>query len=53
MYYQARNLSLLHIKRVDVPNPELHWDFFAVFNGWEGSEKKQIYLDSAKKLRVL
>ena len=29
-------------KMCDVPNPELHRGFLAVFNRWEGSEKLRV-----------
>ena len=40
-------------KMCDVPNAELHRAFLAVSNRRGGSNKKQMYLSSAKKLRVL
>ena len=32
---------MFHIKCVDVPNPELHSGFFAVFNKWEVLRKSK------------
>ena len=44
MCYQKRYLSLFHIKCVDVPNPELHRGFLAVFNKWKGLRKSKYIL---------